>query len=91
MIVIEILVPKQPAGYGTAFLKFLPATQDDYATVSVAARVALDGDGTVAERLTSRLTPAAALPAERSLALSGTLLFGRRGASHCSNRGTQPS
>jgi hypothetical protein len=25
MIVIEILAPKQPAGYGTAFLKFLPA------------------------------------------------------------------
>ena len=48
-IVTEILVPKQPAGCGTAFLKFLPATQDDYATVSVAARVALNGNGTVAE------------------------------------------
>ena len=48
-IVTEILVPKQPAGCGIAFLKFLPATQDDYATVSVAARVALNGNGTVAE------------------------------------------
>jgi aerobic carbon-monoxide dehydrogenase medium subunit len=48
-IVTEILVPKQPAGCGTAFLKFLPTTQDDYATVSVAARVALNGNGTVAE------------------------------------------
>ena len=48
-IVTEILIPKQPAGSGTAFLKFLPATQDDYATVSVAARVALNGNGTVAE------------------------------------------
>jgi aerobic carbon-monoxide dehydrogenase medium subunit len=48
-VVTEILVPEQPAGSGTAFLKFLPATQDDYATVSVAARVALDGNGTVAE------------------------------------------
>jgi carbon-monoxide dehydrogenase medium subunit len=48
-IVTEVLVPKQPAGSGTAFLKFLPATQDDYATVSVAARVALNGNGTVAE------------------------------------------
>jgi CO/xanthine dehydrogenase FAD-binding subunit len=47
--VTEILIPKQPAGSGTAFLKFLPATQDDYATVSVAARVALNGNGTVAE------------------------------------------
>ena len=48
-IVTEILIPKQPAGSGIAFLKFLPATQDDYATVSVAARVALNGNGTVAE------------------------------------------
>ena len=48
-IVTEVLVPKQPAGCGTAFLKFLPATHDDYATVSVAARVALNGNGTVAE------------------------------------------
>jgi len=48
-IVTEILVPEQPAGSGTAFLKFLPATQDDYATVSVAARVALDGKGAIAE------------------------------------------
>jgi carbon-monoxide dehydrogenase medium subunit len=48
-IVTEILVPKQPAGCGIAFLKFLPATQDDYATVSVAARVALNENGTVAE------------------------------------------
>jgi aerobic carbon-monoxide dehydrogenase medium subunit len=48
-IVTEILIPAQPAGSGTAFLKFLPATQDDYATVSVAARVALDGNGAIAE------------------------------------------
>jgi aerobic carbon-monoxide dehydrogenase medium subunit len=48
-IVTEIVIPEQPAGSGTAFLKFLPATQDDYATVSVAARIALDGNGIVAE------------------------------------------
>ena len=48
-IVTEILIPEQPAGSGTAFLKFLPATQDDYATVSVAARVALDRNGAVAD------------------------------------------
>ena len=48
-IVTEILIPEQPAGSGTAFLKFLPATQDDYATVSVAARLALDGNGIVSE------------------------------------------
>jgi aerobic carbon-monoxide dehydrogenase medium subunit len=48
-IVTEILIPEQPAGSGTAFLKFLPATQDDYATVSVAARLALDGNGIISE------------------------------------------
>jgi aerobic carbon-monoxide dehydrogenase medium subunit len=46
-MVTEILLPPQPAGSGTAFLKFLPATQDDYATVSVAARVALGADGAI--------------------------------------------
>ena len=48
-IVTCIVIPRQPAGSGTAFCKFLPATQDDYATVSVAARVALNGDGAIAE------------------------------------------
>jgi carbon-monoxide dehydrogenase medium subunit len=48
-IVTEILVPKQPAGSGTAFLKFLPATQDDYATVSVAVRIVLGANNTIAE------------------------------------------
>jgi carbon-monoxide dehydrogenase medium subunit len=48
-IVTEILVSEQPAGSGTAFLKFLPATQDDYATVSVAARITLDRNGTIGD------------------------------------------
>ncbi|HUK59071.1 MAG TPA: xanthine dehydrogenase family protein subunit M [Stellaceae bacterium] len=47
-LVTEILVPAQPAGTGTAFLKFLPATHDDYATVSVAARVTLGANGAIA-------------------------------------------
>jgi aerobic carbon-monoxide dehydrogenase medium subunit len=48
-MVTEIVVPEQPAGSGTAFLKFLPATQDDYATVSVATRIALDAEGKIAD------------------------------------------
>lgn len=48
-IVTEIAVPEQPVGSSTAFLKFLPATQDDYATVSVAARLACDGTGIVTD------------------------------------------
>jgi len=48
-IVTEILVPEQPACSGTAFLKFLPATQDDYATVSVAVRIALSANGAITD------------------------------------------
>jgi len=72
-IVTEILVPEQPAGSGTAFLKFLPATQDDYATVSVAARIVLDGKGAIAEARVA-LGAAATVPVRASAveaALSG--------------------
>jgi carbon-monoxide dehydrogenase medium subunit len=72
-IVTEILVPEQPAGSSTAFLKFLPATQDDYATVSVAARIVLDGKGAIAEARVA-LGAAAMVPVRASAveaALSG--------------------
>lgn len=72
-IVTEILVPQQPAGSGTAFLKFLPATQDDYATVSVAARIVLDGKGAIA-RARLALGAAAMVPVRATAveaALSG--------------------
>ena len=36
-IVTGLVVPPAPDGAGTAYLKFLPRTADDYATVSVAA------------------------------------------------------
>ncbi|MFQ5916482.1 MAG: FAD binding domain-containing protein [Candidatus Binatia bacterium] len=41
-ILTEIFVPLLPTGSGGAFLKFLPRTADDYATVSAAAVVTLD-------------------------------------------------
>ena len=41
-IITEIYVPKLPAISGAAFLKFLPRTADDYATVSAAAVVTLE-------------------------------------------------
>jgi carbon-monoxide dehydrogenase medium subunit len=41
-VVTEVIVPSQPASSGAAFLKFLPQTQDDYATVSAAARLTLE-------------------------------------------------
>ena len=41
-IITEIFVPKLPANSGAAYLKFLPRTADDYATVSAAAVLTLD-------------------------------------------------
>src|SRR5437870_10113125 len=43
-IVTGVTVPVPPAGSGAAFVKFLPRTADDYATVAVAAIVKSDGD-----------------------------------------------
>lgn len=47
-LVTEISVPPQPERSGATFIKFLPSTADDYATVSVAARVTIGKDGTIA-------------------------------------------
>ena len=54
------IVPEQPANSGAVFLKFLPQTHDDYATVAVAARVTLDGDQIAEARIA--LGAAAATP-----------------------------
>ena len=43
-ILTSVTIPQQPPGSGSAYLKFLPRTADDYATVSVAA-VVTRGDG----------------------------------------------
>jgi carbon-monoxide dehydrogenase medium subunit len=43
--VTGVTVPLLPAGSGAAFLKFLPRTADDYATVAVTAIVTLEPDG----------------------------------------------
>jgi aerobic carbon-monoxide dehydrogenase medium subunit len=44
-LVTAVTVPAPPAGSGAAFLKFLPRTADDYATVAAAAIVTLERDG----------------------------------------------
>ncbi|MGH7305762.1 MAG: FAD binding domain-containing protein [Candidatus Rokuibacteriota bacterium] len=44
-IVIGVVVPQPPAASGAAYVKFLPRTADDYATVSVATTVSLEPDG----------------------------------------------
>ncbi|MBV8054474.1 MAG: xanthine dehydrogenase family protein subunit M, partial [Deltaproteobacteria bacterium] len=43
-LVIEITIPPQPPDTGISYIKFLPQTRDDYATVAVAARVSLQAD-----------------------------------------------
>ncbi|HEY7373793.1 MAG TPA: xanthine dehydrogenase family protein subunit M [Polyangia bacterium] len=45
-LITEVIVPAQPAGARTAYLKFLPRTADDYATTAVAAMATVQ-DGTV--------------------------------------------
>jgi len=47
-LITEVIIPRQPAGTETAFLKFLPRTQDDYGTVVAAARLVLE-DGKVSD------------------------------------------
>ena len=44
-VLTEILIPIPPSNTGFAFVKFLPRTADDYATVAVAVSLALDSDG----------------------------------------------
>ncbi len=41
----SVKVPPMPAGSRLAYKKFLPRTEDDYATVSVAVRLGVDPDG----------------------------------------------
>jgi carbon-monoxide dehydrogenase medium subunit len=42
-LLTEVIVPRPAAGVKFAYLKFLPRTEDDYATVAVAARAEVEG------------------------------------------------
>jgi carbon-monoxide dehydrogenase medium subunit len=44
-VVTGVVVPRLPAASGAAYVKFLPRTADDYATVAVTATVSLEPDG----------------------------------------------
>ena len=48
-IITAVRLPPLAAGTRATYLKFLPQTADDYATVSVAATLRLAADGTVAD------------------------------------------
>lgn len=63
-IVSAVIVPPQPANSGASFLKFLPQTHDDYATIAVAARVTLNREQIAQARIA--LGAAAATPLHAS-------------------------
>src|SRR5438477_989265 len=70
-ILLRVELPRLPAGARATYKKFLPATLDDYATVSVAAVIATDASG-VCTHARIALGGAATVPlrareAERSL------------------------
>ncbi len=50
-ILTAIEIPVPPAGSGSAFIKFLPRSADDYATVNVAVCLQRDGDRATAARI----------------------------------------
>jgi carbon-monoxide dehydrogenase medium subunit len=69
-LITAVVIPPQPAGSGTAFLKFLPQTHDDYATVAVAARVTLESDRILDVRVAlgaAATTPVRAAAVENAL------------------------
>src|SRR5207244_738377 len=47
-LIVGVRIPAVAAGTRAMYMKFLPRSQDDYATVSVAAAVRLDTDGRIA-------------------------------------------
>ena len=70
-IITELVIPPTPAGAQTSWLKFLPRTADDYATVSVAARIVPDANGHCHDARIALgsvgLTPIRAVAAENAL------------------------
>jgi CO/xanthine dehydrogenase FAD-binding subunit len=46
-MIVSVMVPPLARGTGSAYLKFLPRSVDDYGTVTAAARVTLDAGGAV--------------------------------------------
>ena len=48
-ILTQVEIPPLPPNSGTSYIKFLPRTADDYATVSVAALLTLAKDGSTCE------------------------------------------
>lgn len=73
-VLTALSVPPQPPG-GWAYVKFLPRTEDDYATVSVATLVQVDSSGVCAD---ARIAVGSAGPTPTRAAKAEALLRGVR-------------
>ena len=69
-LLTEVIIPPQPAGAHATYLKFLPRSEDDYATVAVAALAEVE-DG-MCRRLRVAIGAAAPVPI-RSIAVEDAL------------------
>ena len=75
-LITAVTVPPLPRSSGGAYVKFLPRSADDYATVAVAAMVTLEADG---ERLREgRIALGSAAPTAVRARAAETLLAGSR-------------
>ncbi|HEU0167509.1 MAG TPA: FAD binding domain-containing protein, partial [Chloroflexota bacterium] len=73
-LLTELTIPLPAAGTGTAYLKFLPRTADDYATVSAAAVVRVE-NGVIAD---ARVAFGSAAPTAKRVVEAETMLKGQR-------------
>ena len=73
-ILTDVLVPLLPSGAGYAYLKFLPRTADDYATVSAAAVVTMK-DGAIGE---ARIAFGSAAPTAKRCPDAEKMLAGQK-------------
>jgi len=78
-VVTGVVVPRLPAASGAAYVKFLPRTADDYATVAVAATVSLEPDGERCRAARIALGSVGVTPI-RALAAEGLLVGQQLGA-----------
>jgi aerobic carbon-monoxide dehydrogenase medium subunit len=73
-LLTEVVIPLLPSGAGSAYLKFLPRTADDYATVSAAAVVVLK-DGVMSD---VRLAFGSAAPTAKRCPEAERMLTGQK-------------
>src|SRR5260221_3262936 len=74
-IIIGVRIPPVSAGTRATYLKFLPRSHDDYATVSVAAAVRLDREGRIPP---PRIAPGAVRPTPGRARAAGRAVAGQR-------------